>query len=215
MMSSRYTMLLNRIGWRDFLIRMLRAAGYRIFRRNPHRLLSFGMPQYPFSLPHGYDLNLRRIPPSETERLLDPQITIPASVVADRYFQGARMYGALWKDRVIDYCWCAGAPKFRETTTGFDIALNPDQVYVFDYKGILQGRPTAFSSFRLMKALSHYLLNQEARRLGAAPQFFSLVSEQNQISLAFHKRYLKAKTSNRVTHYRLLGKCWCRKEKRC
>ena len=214
MTFSRYATRLNKLGWRDFSIRMLRAAGYRIFRHNPHQLLSFGMPQYPFSLPHGYDLNLRRIAPSEVKHLTDPQITIPASVIADRYSQGARMYGALWRDRVIDYCWCAGAPGYRETTKGIEIALNPNQVYVFDYKGIIRGRPTAFSSFRLMKAFSHYVMNQEARRLGADPEFLSLVSEQNRISLAFHKRYMKAKTSDRITHYRLLGKCWCRWEKR-
>jgi hypothetical protein len=194
---------------------MLRAAGYRIFRRNPHRLFSFGIPQYPLALPRGYNLKLRRIMPSEVVCLTDSQITIPPDVVADRYSQGARMYGAIWKDRVIDYCWCAGAPGFRETTKGFEIILDPNQVYVFDYKGIIQGRPTAFSSFRLMKALSHYFMNQEARRLRTDPQFFSLVSEQNRISLAFHQRYLKAKTSERIAHYRLLGKCWCRKEKKC
>jgi hypothetical protein len=215
MAFSRYATLLNTLGWRDFSIRMLRGAGYRIFRRNPHRLLAFGMPQYSFGLPRGYDLKLRYITSSEAGRLTDPQIAIPASVVADRYSQGARMYGVFWEDRVIDYCWCAGAPGFLEATKGFDIALDNNQVYVFDYKGIIQGRPTAFSGFRLMKALSHYIMNQEARRLKTDPQFFSLVSEQNRISLAFHKRYLKAKTSYRVTHYRLLGKCWCRKEKRC
>jgi hypothetical protein len=213
MTFSRYATRLNRLGWRDFSIRMLRAAGYHIFRRNPHLLLSFGMPQYPFGLPHGYDLSLRYITSSEAGHLTDSQITIPTDVVADRYSQGARMYGAFWENRVIDYCWCAGAPGFRETTKGFEIALDPNQVYVFDYKGIIHGRPTAFSGFRLMKALSHYVMNQEACRLKTDPQFFSLVSEQNRTSLAFHKRYLKAKNSYRITHYRLLGKCWCRKEK--
>lgn len=214
MTFSRYVTPLNELGWYDFSFRMLRAAGYRIFRQNPHRLLSFGMPQYPFRLPHGYDLNLRSITPSEAGCLVDPQIAIPASVIADRCSQGARMYGVLWRNRVIDYCWCAGAPGFRETTKGFEIALNPNQLYLFDYKGIIQGRPTAFSGFRLMKALGHYTLNHEARRLGSDPQFFSLVSEQNRISLAFHKRCLKGRTRDRITHYRLLGKCWCRREKR-
>jgi hypothetical protein len=212
---NRYGAQLNELGWRNFSIRILRAAGYRFFRRNPHRLLSFGMPQYPFRLPDDYDVDLRSITPSEAERLVDPQIAIPAGVMKDRFAQGARMYGALWQDRVIDYCWCAGAPGYRETTIGFDITLKPNQLYLFDYKGIVQGRPPAFSGFRLMKALSHYVLNLEARRLGSDPQFFSLVSERNRISQAFHNRILKAQVRERITLYRLLGTCWSRREKRC
>jgi hypothetical protein len=194
---------------------MLQAAGYRIYRRETCRLFMFLKPQFPFRLPRGYDLELRRISPSEAEELVDPQIAIPASVLADRYGRGARMYGALWRDRIVDYCWCAGAPGFRETTKGFEIALKPDEVYIFDYKGILKGRPTAFGSFRLMKALSHYTMHQEARRIGADTRYFSLVSEQNRISLAFHRRVLKAQTSERVALYRLLGRCWSRREQRC
>jgi hypothetical protein len=214
MTFSRYATLKNELGWRDFSIRMLRAAGIRIYRREFFRLYSYGLPQYPFRLPHGYGLDLRRITYSEAEKLVDSQISIPTSVLADRKRQGARMYGALWQGRIIDYCWCAGAPSFRETTKGFKIDLKPNDVYMFDYKGIIQGRPAAFSSFRLMKAMNHYIANQEALRIETDPQFFSLVSERNRISQMFHKWFLKAQTVDRVALYRLLGKCWSRWEQK-
>jgi hypothetical protein len=215
MTLSRYAALKNELGWRDFSIRMLRAAGVRIYRREFFRLFSYRLAQYPFRLPHGYDLDLRRITYSEAEKLVDPQIAIPASVLADRKRQGARMYGALWQGRIIDYCWCAGAPGFRETTKGFKIDLRPGELYIFDYKGIIKGRPTAFSSFRLMKAMNHYTTNKEALRIATDAHFISLVSEQNRVALAFHKRFLNAKTVDRVTLYRLLGKCWSQREQKC
>lgn len=212
---GRHKEMLRQLGWRDFSIRMLRAAGLRIFRRDPSRLFSFGMPKYAFELPKGYDLDLRRIRPAEVEAMAESQIAIPSPVLADRFSQGARMYGALWQDRIVYYAWSAGPPGFRETTLGFEISLKPDQVYLFDFKAVFQNRPQAFRSFRLLKALIHYTMAQEARRAGTDLQFFTLVSEQNQVSMAFHRRFLRVRNKARITLYRLLGRSWSRWEERC
>ena len=215
MRINRYTHLLKRPSICVFSIRIIRAMGYRIFRRTPSTLFSFKELPYDPRLPDGYEIKLRPVMPDEAASLVDSQISIPAKILKDRFSQGACMYGAEWQGRIIDYLWVAGAPGFRETGIGLTLRLARNQVYTFDYKGIIEGRPAAFSCFRLMKALGYYSFIQESKKIGEQAVFFTLVDEGNRISQAFFRRIVKAKPIERIDLYRVLGLCWAQRGKKC
>lgn len=215
MILSRYKDLMRELGPYAFSKRMLRAASFRFYRSTPSILLSFKKLPYDYRLPSVKDLKVSLVTPKEAATLVDPQILIPAKILEDRFSQGAKMYGAWWQGRIVDYFWVAGAPEFRETTIGLTMSLKPNQFYGFDYKGIIKDRPAALSGFRLMKALVHYACTQESRDLETEAEHFMIVAADNRISMGFFQRIAKAKPVEEINFYRLLGICWSRRGKKC
>lgn len=185
--------------------RLFRKALQVIIGRTDCFLIQFKSPDYDLVIPEGYGVEIRETTPAEAWRL-PKDIWLPDPVLQERWAQGAKMFGALWGEKVAYYAWIYSDGLFRDKTDGFHINLKSDEGYCFDYKGISTPRPKAFMSFRLLKALLWIMLKEAEKRLGRKMTFYALVRQDNQMSIYFHQHVLQGKIVTKIRLYRFL--CW-------
>ena len=208
-----YPSLIKEKGIKYTVLRAFRAFYSHIYKEDPSVLFSFGAPSFNMEPVKGFDIKFRLIEPDEMKKLIDPQISIPDNIIEYRMVKGSRMYGAVWKGRVVDYVWAVSCPGFNDITTGFSIELAPNESYLYDYKGILKGRPDAFRHFGLMKYFMWFIMTSEAKQVRGEPKLYSIVSKKNNISQAFQSRFLNAKIEYDLNLYRCLGRVWVKIKK--
>lgn len=205
-----YPMLLKEKGPGYLVKRIYRAMIGRIWERTECELLTWTLPPYSSILPEGFDIEFRSVSKAEARTLIDPEIAIPPAILEERFSKDMRMYGVMFDGKVTEYVWAAGPPIYRETSCGFSMALEDDEIYYFDYKGIIRKRPDAFRHFILMKAFTNFCMVMEQERTGIKTKFYSLVSTKNKISMKFHYEHLNATCCDRVVQYRFLFIKWAR-----
>ena len=176
-----------------------------LFRLEKVDLFRFRLPDYPFRLPPGFAIELKEITEPDT-LLFSPEIKIPGAVLPNRIASGARIYGAFWHGKLVDYCWSVTGKIFHEVSEGLVFLLKENESYFFDYRGMRKGRPLAFSRFVLMKALLLYMFRKEEEKTGCSLYFYSIVDIDNRPSQAFHSRYLTARSLARLRLVIIFGK---------
>ncbi|OIP91760.1 MAG: hypothetical protein AUK24_02470 [Syntrophaceae bacterium CG2_30_49_12] len=205
MPKRRFLKLLKEQGPYYLAQRLFRRALRVIIGRTDCFMIRFKFPDYDLVIPEGYGVEIREITPEEAWRLPN-DIRIPDKVLQERWTQGAKMFGALWGEKVAYYAWIYSASLFRDKTDGFHINLKSDEAYCFDYKSIKTSRPKAFRSFRMLKALLWIMLKGAEERLGRKMTFYALIEQNNQISIYFHLQVLQGKIVAKIRLYRFL--CW-------
>lgn len=180
-------------GWDEAIRKLLRYIWSKqdIFHFETVVLFRYGKPDYKLNFPQSVSLTVREIMPGEKIEVPD-EIRISPEVERMRFHQGARCYGAFWNGILADFTWSVTGTDFYDLSDRLWIHLGPYECYNFDYRGIRQNRPMAFSRFALMKALVLYSIIKEETRAGSPLNFYSMVGSANKPSQMFHKRYLKA-----------------------
>lgn len=183
----------------------------RIWRTTTATVFRYPAPTCRSVVPREDEIEMREIKESEYN-LIDREILPEKWIYDARFEQGVRLFGALWKGRVVEYYWCAFGINFRDIRGKYDLNLKDDQAYFFDYRGIRNNRPFAFAGFRMMQAFSKFGPAKLEKETGRKIRYYSVVDNKNRNSMMFHKRYLKADDVATVRIHKLFKFIWTPKK---
>ncbi|MFC1708725.1 hypothetical protein ACFL2J_01510 [Candidatus Omnitrophota bacterium] len=192
--------------------KVIRVIGGTFFSRTECELLKFTELPMDTSVLERFKVDLRVISPDEINLLSDRE-HYSKKIWGDHWRQGAQLLGAVWNEKIVEYCWIISDGSYRDIFDGFYIKLNPGECYLFDYRA-LKGKPEDLRHYRTMKGLVQFVFHLMKNRIPNRKNVcYAVVTKVNQKSLFFFKKHFNAELVADVTLYRSLFWKWSRQKK--
>lgn len=196
----------------QIIAKAIKLIGWTFFIKIKCELLKFTEQPMDTSILERVKVDLRVISLDEIHLLSDKEY-YSKKIWDDRWRQGAQFLGAIWKGKIVEYCWIILDGSYRDIYDGFYIKLKPGECYLFDYRA-LKGKPDELRHFNIMKALVQFVFDVMNKRF---PNYknvcYAVVGKHNRKSLFFFKHYFHAELLANVRLYKFLFWKWSNQEK--